>query len=91
MMIDFYVNFTNEEILNEKQFEELKEKYIPLFEKDMDDLCEWIENSGYTSADILFFSESQKTVLIEKWKETCKGYADDCLCDEGWQKRSLEI
>jgi hypothetical protein len=90
MMITIYVNFSKEEVLNEQQFEELKEKSIPLFEEDMDSLDEWL-TKDYSAAEILYFSESQKTELLKEWKKTCVNYVDDYLCDEGWQEISLEI
>jgi hypothetical protein len=89
-MITIYVNFSKEEVLNEQQFEELKEKTIPLFEEDMDGLDDWL-TSDYSAAEILCFSESQKTELLKEWKKTCVNYVYDYLYDEGWQKIPLEI
>lgn len=90
MMINVYVNFSSEEILNEKQFEEKIKESLPMFEEDMDRLDEWL-SQNYSCAEILHFSESKRIELFEEWKEFCKGSVDDYLCDKGWQKIPLEI
>ena len=67
MMIDIYVNFISQEVLNEKQFEEEVERTISLYEADMDRLNEWLDGN-YTCAQILHFSESEKIELLKEWK-----------------------
>lgn len=90
MMINIYVNFISQEVLNEKQFEEERKRALPLFEEDMDSLDEWL-SQNYTCAEILHLSDSQKTDIFKEWKEHCKNCVNDYLCDEGWQEISLEI
>lgn len=93
MKVKLYVNWSDGEILNEKQMEsKLKGKALEIA-KDEDEFDEWL-GERYAISDIFNMGEKEKAQVRQKWEEECLEYAQDDLisgCDAEYELVEKEI
>lgn len=97
MKITIYVNYKNEKVLNEHEFEELVNEKWDILRKDEDDFAFWL-NSRYDAHDL--WSEimcgldgiRRLDKIKEEFEEEVYESARDTLeVYEGWEKVELEV
>jgi hypothetical protein len=91
MKVTIYVNWDENIILSEKDFE--KEVLNEADEKfnDSDFFSEWLSCCGFDFSEVFNFTESEKEVQREKFKKYCLEYIRDYLINNEYKTDDLEI
>ena len=89
MTIKVYVDWSEEEIINEAEYEKiLKEEVKELMDDNWEFNCWLGEVEGYSLADIFHFSDKDKQKVRAAWEKQC---TEDCRLNGRFEERIIEV
>ena len=84
MVVKIYVDWSNEEIMNEQEFQKLWQSTAAESAEENDVLQDFlVDEKDMTIADVFRMTDSEKVKLNEEFKQYCMDYAWTTLVDEG--------
>lgn len=96
MKIKVYVDWKNQEILSEKDYNEFKDRKVneiaDNYFEDKYEFNEFLTDNDYDYADIFNMTDKEKEEVKEKWKAQCKDSAEEAFGDEyDYDEIELEV
>ena len=84
MVVKIYVDWSNEEIMNEQEFQKLWQSTAAEVAEEDDALQDFlVDEKDMSIADVFRMTDSEKVKLNEEFKQYCMDYAWTTLVDEG--------
>lgn len=93
MKVKVYVNWENQQVLGEKEFDELiadkiKNKIDDDYE--LNNFLEW--EKSYTLSEVFDFTEADKKMIMEEFRKYCEEGAEEEILNDGeWNEKIIEV
>ena len=84
MVVKIYVDWTEEQVMNEQEFQKLWRDTAAEVAEDDDALQEFlVDEKDMSIAEVFRMTDGEKAKLTEEFKQYCMDYAWTTLVDEG--------
>lgn len=90
MTVTCYINWNDEEVINETQFKELLAEKTKEYIEDAEAFGEWLDDR-YSSLEIWDLTETGRKQISEEWAKRAEEYASEDLEEYGWRMRTFTI